>query len=110
MRTSTKLNKQLEEIKGTAIQAIKDFFKLSNSGRYMFNDPAGSILNPDISINGVLIEWSLEHDQVFYLIGEDEYGTELHEDKIEECNVEDLLWVLTELEIKNYEFEPAEAN
>jgi len=110
MKTSTKLNKHLEEIKGNAIQGIKDFFRLSNSGRYMFNDPAGSILNPDISINGILIEWSLEHDQVFYLIGEDEYGTELHEDKIEECNIQDLLWVLTELENKNYEFEPVEAN
>ena len=110
MKTSTKLNKHLEEIKANAIQGIKDFFKLSNSGRYIFNDPAGSTLNSDITINGVLIEWSLEHDQVFYLIGEDESGTELHEGKIEECNIQDLLWVLTELENKNYEFEPVEAN
>lgn len=110
MRTSTKLNKQLEEIKGNAVQAIKDFFRLGNSGRYIFNEPAGSVLNPDISINGILIEWDLKDDQTFYLIGEDEYGTELHEDKIEECNVQDLLWVLTELENKNYEFEPVEAN
>jgi len=105
MTTSAKLNKQLEKIKVNTVDAIKEFFRLSNSGRYTFNSPAGSVLNPDISINGILIEWSLEHGQTFYLIGEDEYGTELHEDKIEECNVEDLLWVLTELENKNYEFE-----
>lgn len=110
MRTSTKLNKQLEEIKGNAVQAIKDFFRLGNSGRYIFNEPTDSILNSDISINGILVEWDLKKDQTFYLIAENEYGTELHEDKIEECNVQDLLWVLTELENKNYEFEPVEAN
>ena len=110
MRTSTKLTKQLEAIKNEAVQGIKDFFRLSHSGRYLLNSPAGSVLNPDIEIKGVLIEWDLKDDQTFYLIGENDEGTELQDDNLNECNVEDLLFVLTELEEKNYEFKAVEVN
>ena len=105
MRQSEKLNKRLKKIESDAFQGIKDFFRLIESGRYVFNEPFGSILNETISVNGVLVEWSLEDGQTFYLIGENEDGEEFYEDRIEECNVQDLILVLIELENKEYGFE-----
>ncbi len=105
MRQSEKLNKRLKEIESDAVQGIKDFFRLSESGRYVFNEPFGSILNETISVNGVLVERSLKDGQTFYLIGENEDGEEFHEDRIGECNVQDLILVLIELENKKYGFE-----
>jgi len=110
MKSSTDLKKQLEILQGNAVQMIADFFRLSHTGRFLFNEPTTSTRREDVTITGILIEENEYNDRTYFLIGEDDYGVEMLDNKIEEVPVYDLIWCLEELEKRNYEFEMVEAN
>jgi hypothetical protein len=106
MNISTTLSGQLEAIKANAISAIRERCQFSDPGKNLFNSPAYAH-NQSVELTAISVEYTPQGSQAVYLIGEDPAGEELHETDLAECEVEDLIWALEQLEKNMFEFEPA---
>jgi hypothetical protein len=94
------IKKNFDNLKKETVVSIEEFFRYSNKGMYVLRNQVASNYNESITMKG----FSLEDDGL-YLIGENDDGMELHEENLSECNIDDLIYCLGELERKAYDYQ-----
>lgn len=94
------IKRGFDNLKKETVLSIEEFFRYSDKGMYVLRNQVASEYNGDITIKGVSLE-----DDGLYLIGENGDGMELNEDNIADCCLSDLIYVLGELEEKQYDYQ-----